>query len=196
METDEASPDDKVSLMTLHAAKGLEFDRVFLPGWEEGLFPHQRALDETGEKGLEEERRLAYVGLTRARKHAVVSFAGNRRIYGNWTSCVPSRFLDELPDAHIQREGAFDERARLAAMPSVFSPMGGGLAARRPRIIEAGAWEVRDRPARTTTLAVGQRVFHQKFGYGTIEATDENRLDVAFDKAGTKRVLDTYVDPA
>ncbi|MEC8176783.1 MAG: 3'-5' exonuclease, partial [Pseudomonadota bacterium] len=94
--------DDKVSLMTLHAAKGLEFDTVFLPGWEEGLFPHQRSLDESGTKGLEEERRLAYVGLTRARQRATISFAGNRRTHGQWNSAIPSRFIDELPAEHVE----------------------------------------------------------------------------------------------
>ncbi|HEX5571853.1 MAG TPA: 3'-5' exonuclease, partial [Ktedonobacterales bacterium] len=125
MENDENAEGDRLSLMTLHAAKGLEFDMVFLPGWEEGLFPHQRALDEGGEKGLEEERRLAYVGLTRARKQAIVSCAANRRIYGNWSSSIPSRFLDELPDEQVQREGsAAMARNRIAEMPSVFLGVG------------------------------------------------------------------------
>ena len=98
MENDENSEGDRVSLMTLHGAKGLEFDTVFLPGWEEGLFPNQRSLDEGGLKSLEEERRLAYVGLTRARRRAIVSHAANRRIYANWQTSIPSRFIEELPD--------------------------------------------------------------------------------------------------
>ena len=102
MDTQTQENDDKVSLMTLHAAKGLEFDTVFLPGWEEGLFPHQRSLDESGTKGLEEERRLAYVGLTRARQRATISFAGNRRTHGQWNSAIPSRFIDELPAEHVE----------------------------------------------------------------------------------------------
>jgi len=106
MENDESTADDKVNLMTLHGAKGLEFETVFLPGWEEGLFPHQRALDESGTGGLEEERRLAYVGLTRARRRAIVSFAANRRVSGQWQSAIPSRFVDELPAEHVAARAA------------------------------------------------------------------------------------------
>ena len=106
MENEERSDSDKVSLMTLHGAKGLEFDTVFLPGWEEGVFPNQRSMDEGGNKGLEEERRLAYVGLTRARRRAIVSHAANRRIYANWQSSIPSRFLDEIPAAHVEHVGS------------------------------------------------------------------------------------------
>ena len=102
MDRDSAEGEQAVNIMTLHSAKGLEFDTVFLPGWEEGLFPHQRALDESGRAGLEEERRLAHVGLTRARKRAKIYFATNRRIHGMWTSTMPSRFLDELPEAHVE----------------------------------------------------------------------------------------------
>lgn len=194
METDEAAAEARLSLMTLHAAKGLEFDVVFLPGWEEGLFPHNRAIEEGGEKGIEEERRLAYVGITRGRQQVIVSAAANRRVYGNWTSSIPSRFLEELPAEHVLREGgALAERERFAAMPSVFQ--GGGLLARRPRVIEAGAWEVKERPRPTSSFAVGARVFHQKFGYGSVTAVEENRLDVAFDKAGAKRVLDSFLEP-
>ena len=196
METDEKADADRVSLMTLHAAKGLEFDTVFLPGWEEGLFPHQRALDESGDKGLEEERRLAYVGITRARKHCIISNAANRRIYANWTSQVPSRFLDELPEAHVTREGgAGNHRNKMAAAPSAFAGQF-PLVARKPRVIEAGAWEVAERPARSAGIPVGQRVFHQKFGYGTVIAADDNRLDVEFEHAGRKRVIDTFVEKA
>jgi DNA helicase II / ATP-dependent DNA helicase PcrA len=181
--------------MTLHGAKGLEFDMVFLPGWEEGLFPHQRALDEGGEKGLEEERRLAYVGLTRARKQAIVSCAANRRIYGNWSSSIPSRFLDELPADQIEREGSGAmARNRMAQMPSVFA--GGGLMARRPRVIEAGAWEVQERPVRAEAIGIGQRVFHQKFGYGRVTAVEDDKLEIDFEKAGQKRVLDRFVEKA
>jgi DNA helicase-2/ATP-dependent DNA helicase PcrA len=102
MEASESSDGDRVSIMTLHGAKGLEFETVFLPGWEEGLFPHQRSLDESGRAGLEEERRLAYVGITRAKLHAHIYFATNRRIHGLWQTTIPSRFLDELPAAHVE----------------------------------------------------------------------------------------------
>ncbi|MCO6415264.1 UvrD-helicase domain-containing protein [Siccirubricoccus sp. KC 17139] len=196
MENDENAEGDRLSLMTLHAAKGLEFDMVFLPGWEEGLFPHARAMEEGGEKGLEEERRLAYVGLTRARKLAIVSCAANRRVYGNWSTTVPSRFLDELPLEHVQREGSGAmARNRMIDVPSVFTGTG-GLMARRPRVIEAGAWEVQQRPARQDAIAVGQRVFHQKFGYGRVTAVEDDKLDIEFEKAGQKRVLDRFVEKA
>ncbi|TDH64499.1 DNA helicase II [Dankookia rubra] len=196
METDENSNGDRLSLMTLHAAKGLEFDMVFLPGWEEGLFPHSRAMEEGGEKGLEEERRLAYVGLTRARKQAIVSAAANRRIYGNWSSSIPSRFLDELPAEHVQREGSTGmARNRVVDMPSVFTGAG-GLMARKPRTIEAGAWEVQARPAHAEPLQVGDRVFHKKFGYGTVTSVDDNRVDVDFEKSDPKRVMDSFLERA
>jgi DNA helicase-2/ATP-dependent DNA helicase PcrA len=194
METDEAAEQDRVSLMTLHAAKGLEFDTVFLPGWEEGIFPSQRSLDEGGEKALEEERRLAYVGLTRARREAVISSAANRQVYGNWSSSIPSRFLDELPPDQVQREGsAAVTRGRMVEIPSVFTGMG-GLAARR-RVIDQGAWEVRERPAPADAPSVGDRVFHQKFGYGAVLAVDDNKLDVEF-ATGRKRVLSGFVEKA
>jgi DNA helicase-2/ATP-dependent DNA helicase PcrA len=192
MENDENPEGERLQIMTLHAAKGLEFDMVFLPGWEEGLFPSQRSLDEGGEKALEEERRLAYVGITRGRKHVVISHAANRRIYGNWGAAIPSRFLDELPEDMILREGGNAMRTqRMAETPSVFG--GGGLFARKPRVIEAGAWEVKERPAQTAGFNRGDRVFHDKFGYGTVTSVDDDRLDVAFDKAGDKRVLDRFL---
>jgi DNA helicase-2/ATP-dependent DNA helicase PcrA len=194
MENDEDAAGDRVSLMTLHAAKGLEFDTVFLPGWEEGVFPNQRALDEGGVKSLEEERRLAYVGLTRARRRAIVSHAANRRIYANWQTSIPSRFIDELPADHVTQEGsaALARDARIAtatSFPSQFP-----LVARRVRTVEA--WEQPVRPARADAIPVGARVFHQKFGYGTVRAAEDDRLDIAFDKAGEKRVLDRFVERA
>ncbi|MBN8890187.1 MAG: DNA helicase II [Rhodospirillales bacterium 70-18] len=191
MENEENASADRCSLMTLHAAKGLEFDTVFLPGWEEGLFPSQRTMDESGLKGLEEERRLAYVGLTRARKRAIVSHAANRRIYANWTSSIPSRFIDELPEEHVERGGS----AALQRDRALAAPVFGGafpVTARRPRTIEA--WEQPARPVRADRIPVGARVFHQKFGYGTVTAVDDDKLDIAFEKAGDKRVLDRFVE--
>jgi len=194
MENEEQTAADRVSLMTLHGAKGLEFDTVFLPGWEEGVFPNQRSLDEGGAKALEEERRLAYVGLTRARRRAIVSHAANRRIYANWQTSIPSRFLDELPETEVRRSGsaALARDARVAAVPVFASQF--PLLARRPRVVEA--WEQPSRPERDEAIPVGSRVFHQKFGYGVVTAAEDNRLDIAFDKAGSKRVLDRFVEKA
>jgi DNA helicase II / ATP-dependent DNA helicase PcrA len=194
MENDENAEGDRVNLMTLHGAKGLEFDTVFLPGWEEGVFPNQRALDEGGVKSLEEERRLAYVGLTRARRRAIVSHAAHRRIYANWQSSIPSRFIEELPDADVERTGsaALARDARVLAATTFTGQF--PLVARRARTIES--WEQPARPARTDTIPVGARVFHQKFGYGTVTSADSDRLDVAFDKSGDKRVLDRFVEKA
>jgi DNA helicase-2/ATP-dependent DNA helicase PcrA len=192
MENDEAAEGQRVSIMTLHGAKGLEFDRVFLPGWEEGVFPSQRSLEEGGERALEEERRLAYVGITRARRFAVISHAANRRIYGNWQASIPSRFLDELPASEIKLEG---NAAREMRGTSVF-PASGGLYGQRPRVIEAAAWEVKERPASAARYAPGDRVFHQKFGYGEVTGVDDDRLDIRFDKAGDKRLIDRFVEKA
>jgi DNA helicase-2/ATP-dependent DNA helicase PcrA len=192
MENEENAEGDRVSLMTLHGAKGLEFDTVFLPGWEEGLFPNQRALDEGGVKALEEERRLAYVGLTRARRRAVVSHAANRRIYANWQTTIPSRFIEELPDHEVERTGsaALTRDARMTA-PTLFSGQF-PLVARRAKLVDV--WEQPQRPARASAVPVGSRVFHQKFGYGTVTAAEDDRLDIAFDKSGEKRVLDRFVE--
>ncbi len=188
MENEEKTDDAKLSMMTLHGAKGLEFDVVFLPGWEEGVFPNQRALDEGGLKSLEEERRLAYVGITRARKRCIISHAANRRIYANWQSSIPSRFIEELPKAFIRNSGsaAIEQAKRLSA------PVQFPLAARRPR--ETNIWEQTARPARANKIPVGARVFHQKFGYGVVIAADDDRLDVDFETSGEKRVLDRFVE--
>ncbi len=209
---------DKVSIMTLHAAKGLEFDMVFLPGWEEGVFPNQRSLDETGAAGLEEERRLAYVGITRAKKKAHILFAANRRIYGQWQSAIPSRFIDELPKEHTERisdQGLYGSNSwgvAANAQDDNWQPQSGpgygagwqrayggsGQSARqqrKPVTIEGTARRVTARPA-VSDFAVGERVFHDKFGYGTVEDVDGNKLEIVFEKSGTKKVLDSFVDRA
>jgi DNA helicase-2/ATP-dependent DNA helicase PcrA len=188
MENEENSEDAKLSMMTLHGAKGLEFDTVFLPGWEEGVFPNQRALDEGGLKSLEEERRLAYVGITRAKKRAIISHAANRRIYANWQSSIPSRFIEELPKDAVAVSGsaAVGQAARLAA------PVQFPVLARRVR--EADAWEAAARPERAQKIPIGARVFHQKFGYGVVIAAHDDRLDINFETSGEKRVLDRFVE--
>ncbi len=193
MDNEQNADGDRVNLMTLHAAKGLEFDTVFLPGWEEGVFPSQRTMDESGLKGLEEERRLAYVGLTRARQRAIVSHCANRRIYANWQSSVPSRFIEEIPAEFVEMGGAGSlERERLLRAPSFGAQF--PMMARRPQVQEA--WEQPARAARADAIPVGTRVFHQKFGYGRVTASEDDKLDIEFVKAGAKRVLDRFVERA
>ncbi len=204
METTAAGRGDMVSLMTLHGAKGLEFDTVFLPGWEEGLFPNQRAMEEHGRAGLEEERRLAYVGLTRARRRVFVSHAAARRIHGQWQATLPSRFLAELPPEHAETnmEPALYPRAEglsetwgprpVFARPGL-EAMRMTLAARSAALVPS----VRARPDRAPgSFAAGDRIFHQKFGYGTVRRADGNKLAIAFDKAGDKMVIDSFVEKA
>jgi DNA helicase II / ATP-dependent DNA helicase PcrA len=254
MDRDGGAEDDAVSLMTLHSAKGLEFDNVFLPGWEEGLFPSQRTLDEQGRAGLEEERRLAHVGLTRARRRAKLYFATNRRIHGTWSTTIPSRFLDELPAHNVEitesKGGAgwggaggygpsrFDNvesfgssyatpgwqraqanRARSQGGgqgsgrqekrqgqarggfnedQSPFSARGetGGFARnkRGPMVIEGEL--IAKSTGTVSEFALRDRVFHQKFGYGNVVKVDGNKLTIAFEKAGEKKVVDSFVQRA
>ncbi|WP_286828204.1 MULTISPECIES: ATP-dependent helicase [Kordiimonas] len=227
MENDNNDTREKVSLMTLHGAKGLEFDTVFLPGWEEGLFPNQRALDETGVKGLEEERRLAYVGITRAKKKANIYFAGNRQVFGQWQSSLPSRFIDELPGDHIEMEssqGLYGNQRQSRGWGDDFADEGyftSGGDKYGPGWQRAQSWrqeqsfdqtphrgtpptitmkpsrpKKKKAPAPVSDFAIGERVFHDKFGYGMVEDVEGNKLLVEFDKAGAKRVVDTFVTRA
>ncbi len=214
MDNDSAESEEKVSIMTLHAAKGLEFPAVFLPGWEDGLFPSQRSMDESGLKGLEEERRLAYVGITRAEEVCTISFAGNRRVYGQWQSQLPSRFIDELPEAHVD----------VLTPPGLYSggygaaaPASGPASGIEARVAEANVYNSpgwkrlqsragqhglsQPREARNTIIdldavsafTLGDRVFHQKFGYGAVIAIEGDKLEIDFDKAGTKKVVARFV---
>ncbi|MFN3545787.1 MAG: ATP-dependent helicase [Thiobacillus sp.] len=224
MDNEGLREDPKVTIMTIHAAKGLEYDTVFLVGWEEGLFPSQRSLDETGTRGLEEERRLAYVAITRARRQATILHAANRRIYGQWTSSIPSRFVAELPDDHVETETTMSGgeslwRANWSERADPFADVGRGTG-RGPGWQRAagtlggkpgGDWQSRTfsrEPSRVvesrtpavslgnkgrTDLSVGLRVFHEKFGYGTIEEIEGNKLEIEFEKAGRKRVMDSFV---
>ncbi len=209
---------DEVHISTLHAAKGLEWPLVFLPGWEETVFPSQRAIDESGEKGLEEERRLAYVGITRARQSARISFAANRQIYGRWQSVIPSRFVDELPAANVdvvsetgygaggvQSGGAsrFDAYAPGAGFNSGYQSPGwqraqarGAFTGARPPLIEGEARLVIKSAEADSHYQIGARVFHQKFGYGRVRLVEGNKLTIDFDKAGEKKVVDSFVKPA
>jgi DNA helicase-2/ATP-dependent DNA helicase PcrA len=191
MDNDANDSSDKVTIMTIHAAKGLEFQRTFLVGWEEGIFPSQRALDEGGLASLEEERRLGYVAITRAREQCTITHAANRRIYGQWNSSIPSRFIDELPADHIEAESTlYGGGASTAWQPSARLEPQKLVQARTP--LKPVEWS---QPARTD-IAIGSRVFHTKFGYGVVAEIDGNRLEIEFEVAGRKRVLDSFVSPA
>ncbi|CDP52552.1 ATP-dependent DNA helicase UvrD/PcrA [Devosia sp. DBB001] len=213
MDRDSFESDDAVSIMTLHSAKGLEFNTVFLPGWEEGLFPHQRSLDEGGRAGLEEERRLAYVGITRGRKRVRISLAQNRRIHGLWQSAIPSRFLDELPPEAVEVKdtgssyGGYGYGGRTAnrfqsvdPFESVYETPGWQRArAQQAQRKGGGPMTIEgELVARSVDLGpgsgykVGDRVFHNKFGYGEIAALEGNKLTIDF-QTGRKKVLDSFI---
>ncbi len=218
MDNDAASQGRAITIMTIHAAKGLEFAHVFLAGWEEGVFPSQRSVDEGGLASLEEERRLAYVAITRAREKCTILHAANRRIYGQWTSSIPSRFIDELPEAHIEMEssmggGASMWRAQWSAQKDPFahlersdkrgpgwnravSSSAGALRetsfGRTPQHAQARSSPSQHAQARSD-IPIGARVFHQKFGYGVVKAVEGNKLDINFEDAGSKRVMDSFI---
>ena len=216
MERDGDARQAEVTIMTIHAAKGLEFDTVFLAGWEEGLFPSQRAMDEGGTKSLEEERRLAYVAITRARRRATIMHAANRRIYGQWTSSIPSRFVGELPAEHIETETTMSGgeslwRANWSERADPFADVARGtgrgpgwqraagqlgasnFSTQPKRIVEARSSAVSIGNKGRDDLTLGLRVFHQKFGYGAIAEIEGNKLEIEFETAGRKRVMDSFV---
>ena len=220
MDNDAASDDEKVTIMTMHAAKGLEFDHVFLPGWEEGVFPSQRSLDEGGLASLEEERRLAYVAITRARRRCTIVHAANRRIFGQWTSSIPSRFIEELPDEHISSETTLTGGRSLwqANWSETEDPFAHVSTSRPDRSQSRGpgwqralasGYETRPKRVRETTrsaasfaakprtdIATGDRVFHEKFGYGEVLGQEGNKLEIAFESGSMKKVIDSFVKPA
>ena len=225
MDNEKQSDGAKISIMTLHAAKGLEFPMVFLPGWEDGLFPSQRSMDESGLKGLEEERRLAYVGVTRAEEVCTISFAANRRVYGQWQSALPSRFIDELPTEHVDvltPPGLYGGGYRAAGMaanasPATQSMVGSDIFDRASkadvynspgwkRLQERSAQRSMRQPSESKLMTIdltaiseftlGDRVFHQKFGYGEVLGIEGDKLDVEFDKAGSKKVVAQYIQSA
>jgi DNA helicase-2/ATP-dependent DNA helicase PcrA len=222
MDNETEEQGEKVSIMTLHAAKGLEFPAVFLPGWEDGLFPSQRSMDESGVKGLEEERRLAYVGITRAEQICTISFAANRRVYGQWQSSMPSRFIDELPEDHVDvltppglYGGGYGAAGMSAnASPAMQEAFGSNLhdKAASADVYNSPGWrrlqsrsqargisqptEARNMTIDATAVSAfteGGRVFHQKFGYGEVMGIEGDKLVIEFDKAGSKHVVGRFI---
>jgi DNA helicase-2/ATP-dependent DNA helicase PcrA len=216
MDNETEGAEEKVTIMTLHAAKGLEFPVVFLPGWEDGLFPSQRSMDESGLKGLEEERRLAYVGITRAEEVCTISFASNRRVYGQWQSQLPSRFIDELPQDHVEvltapglYGGGFGAAASVGFGSSLEDRVSKADVYNSPgwrRMQERQSLRPMSQPVEARNMIIdadavspyvlGDRVFHQKFGYGEIMGIEGDKLDVEFDHAGSKKVVARWVIPA
>ncbi len=205
MDGDNEAEAGEVSLMTLHAAKGLEFDAVFLPGWEEGIFPSQRSIDELGLLGLEEERRLAYVGITRAKKRLFITFAANRQIHGLWQGSIPSRFISELPKKIINENIEGNLGADVSSYNQIdfdlssnnYSYGPGFIRAKQNGIKSLNVYKnsqfEKSLPGPNLNLNVGQRVFHQKFGMGLIISSDGDKLNINFDKAGEKKVVSSFV---
>lgn len=195
-DVDMLNQDNMVTIMTIHAAKGLEFETVFLPGWEEGLFPHQRSIDESGTKGVEEERRLAYVAITRAKERAYILYAANRRVYNQFQSSLPSRFLKELPEDNIEKvsmgNGLNFNRQELVVDKEVWHSVKNKYA--EENITKNQATKKPQVPG--AKFYVGVRVFHVKFGYGKVTNVSGNQLDVYFEKSGNKKVVESYVEVA
>ncbi len=217
MDNDARDDGEKLTIMTMHGAKGLEFNHVFLPGWEEGVFPSQRSLDEGGLASLEEERRLAYVAITRARRRCTILHAANRRIYGQWTSSIPSRFVEELPEDTVDRESSMSGGASMwranwsenedpfahvsqqtpqrsqSRGPGFQRALSSGYETKQPRLSEnrrsAASFAAKPR----SDVAIGARVFHDKFGYGVVMDQEGNKLEINFETSGTKRVIDSFV---
>ena len=225
MDNEQEADGSKISIMTLHGAKGLEFPMVFLPGWEDGLFPSQRSMDESGTKGLEEERRLAYVGITRAEEVCTISFAANRRVYGQWQSALPSRFIDELPAEHVDvltPPGLYGGGYGAAGISESANPVAQDMSgsdiferASKADVYNSPGWrrlEQRGRKqeisepimqknitidlAAISSFGLGDRVFHLKFGYGEVMNIEGDKLDIEFDKAGSKKVVAHYIQSA
>ncbi|MBO9478104.1 UvrD-helicase domain-containing protein [Shimia sp. R11_0] len=218
MDNESEDAEQKISIMTLHAAKGLEFPAVFLPGWEDGLFPSQRSMDESGLKGLEEERRLAYVGITRAEEICTISFAGNRRVFGQWQSQLPSRFIDELSEENVEvltPPGLYGHGGGSRDFGGSFGQSGLEQSAMRADAYNSPGWKrMQSRAgqygtsqpkesassainlAAESSFMVGERVFHQKFGYGNVLAIEGEKLSVGFDKAGEKKLVARFLSKA
>lgn len=218
LEVTEQTGIEQISIMTLHGAKGLEFDYVFLPGWEEEIFPSRLSLTENGTRGLEEERRLAYVGITRAKKKAWISHVANRFMYGNWSQALPSRFINELPDQHIERHSSIQARSSAGSSWGGNSDWESGHTKRGPSLwqqirtqesrgpshirfdrsssapleIEGSAREI-PVARRKSGFNIGDRVSHATFGTGTIRRVDGDKLEIVFDRAGVKKVMASFV---
>ncbi|MGL1920523.1 MAG: UvrD-helicase domain-containing protein [Hyphomicrobiales bacterium] len=199
---------EMVSLMTLHAVKGLEYEYVFLPAWEEGQFPHQRALDESGQAGLEEERRLAYVGITRAKKYCWISFTANRQVHGQWQNNLPSRFIDEVPvetaqveqnntqyGNYAQKNNSYFDDAEFETNDSFKTPGWQRAKSAKQSTGYQGFKPKKKARQIENDFNTGERVYHDKFGLGFVLATDGSRVDVDFDEAGRKKVVASFLEP-